>query len=87
MRQATILTCPVCQKQRPYCGVEEAELGEPRMKMGIDRHLKSHDLSEEEHEDAMVEAILSAETTEVRNAVCEEADSRTWDRYDSLNLL
>ncbi len=83
-RDAVLLRCPYCQKRRPYCGAEGAPLGGPRLYMGIDRHLKSHDIEEERREEIAANVIESREQITVRSELCDEADNRGWDYYKNL---
>lgn len=82
-REAVLLTCPICGRQRPYCGAREAELGVTRLRMGIIWHLNSaHDLDETEQGDAVFSCLDNHEVVNISSELCEEASARGWDSYN-----
>lgn len=82
-REAVVLTCPICGRQRPYCGANGAELGGVRLQMGIIRHLESvHDLEEPEQGAAVISCIDQHKIVDIPAEVCEEASNRGWGLYD-----
>jgi len=82
-REAVLLICPICGRQRPYCGAKGAELGEARLRMGIIRHLESvHDLEETEQGAAVISCISDHETVNISAELCQEASDRGWDSYN-----
>jgi len=81
-REAVLLTCPICGRQRPYCGAKGAELGVTRLRMGIIWHLNSaHDLEETEQGSAVISCLDNHEIVKIRSELCEEASARGWDSY------
>jgi len=80
-RKAVVLTCPYCQKSRVYCGID-APLADVRWKQGIENHLRSHDLSDQEQEQNYAEALLEKEVKEVAQSVCERSNEERWSNYD-----
>jgi len=82
-REAVLLTCPICGRQRPYCGAKGAELGEARLRMGIIWHLNSaHDLSDTKQGAAVISCLDSHEITNISSNDCEKASERGWSSYD-----
>lgn len=79
-RKAVVLTCPECNKQRPYCGVD-GSLAENKWKMGIERHLEHHELSEDVREKYRVEALMDKEIKDIPESICKEAREKGWDEY------
>ena len=82
-REAVLLTCPICGRQRPYCGAKGAELGGARLRMGIIWHLESvHDLEESEQGAAVISCIDQHKIVNIPSELCEEASDRGWGEYD-----
>lgn len=81
-RDAVVLTCPICNKRRPYCGASTAPLGVPRIKMGIIRHLDHHDLTDDKQAEVVVQTLQQHEIRSVRPSICNESSDRGWDYYD-----
>ena len=82
-REAVLLTCPICSRQRPYCGAKGAELGGVRLQMGIIRHLESvHDLEEPEQGAAVISCIDQHDVVNIPVEVCKKASDRGWGVYD-----
>lgn len=79
-RKAVVLTCPICQKQRPYCGID-GKLAPIKWKQGIDYHLDYHELDNEVKEKYCQKARNEKTIKEIPQRICEEARDRGWDHY------
>jgi len=82
-REAVLLTCPICGRQRPYCGAKGAELGEPRLRVGIIWHLDSaHDLDGVRQGATVISCLDDSKIVNISSELCEEASDRGWGSYD-----
>lgn len=79
-RKAVVVTCPECNKQQLYCGID-GELSPIKWKQGIDYHLDYHNLAGEVKERYRREALDEKETKEVPQSRCDESENRGWDYY------
>lgn len=81
-KQAVLLTCPICDDQRPYCGARDAELGEARLQIGIISHLDSaHELEMTERGAAVMTCLDNREITNISANHCKHTSNRGWDTY------
>lgn len=81
-KQAVLLTCSICDYQRPYCGAMDAELGETRLRIGIISHLDSaHDLEMTERGAAVMTRLENREDTNISANHCKHVSDRGWDTY------
>ncbi|WP_135828126.1 hypothetical protein [Halorussus halobius] len=79
-RKAVVVTCPVCNKQQLYCGVD-GELSPIKWKQGVDYHLDHHNLEGELKERYRQNALNEKQTMQVPQSLCDESDNRGWDNY------
>lgn len=82
-REAVLLNCPICGRQRPYCGAKGAKLGKARLQMGIIGHLDAaHELDDTEQGAAVISCLDSHEIVNISTELCEKASERGWGSYN-----